>query len=274
MTIKALSAALALLCFTSPVLAQEAEGDRRGPPDFVALGVGYSNDYVGAEDIRIIPFGAFRFSTPIADIQSSGLSVFADVLAPAQRDNSVRFQLGPQVNYRFGRRREDIEGLPVEALGRIDDAVEVGAIAGVEIDTGNRGGSINLRAEALRDVSDVYDGWTYGLEATFNLPTPREWRANIVVNTQYGGDRFHDRYFSITPAQSVVSGLPAYRADEGFYQAAVGTNLRRPLSRRVFVAGQFVYARLIDDVADSPVVRSRGGSPDQFRGGLTVGLTF
>jgi len=268
------AAALALIFCTTAAFAQEAEGERRGPPDFIAAGVGFNNDYVGAEDMRLIPFGAFRFSTPIADVQSTGLSVFADVLAPAQRDRNVRFQLGPQVNYRFGRREEDIADLPVGALGKIDDAIEVGAIAGVEIDTDRGGGSVAFRAEALRDVSDVYEGWTYGLEATFTLPTPREWGANIVVNTQYGGDRFHDRYFTVTPEQSIASGLPAYRADKGFYQVAVGTNLRRALSRRVFVAGQFVYARLIDDVADSPVVRSRGGSPDQFRGGLTLGLTF
>lgn len=244
---------------------------RRGQPDFIALGVGFNPEYVGSDDYRIIPFGAFNFATPIADIRSSGLAVSADLLAPYQRDRSVRIELGPQVNYRFGRERDRVKDPAILALGTIDDAIEVGGQAGIVFE-GERGGSLALRAEALRDVSDVYDGWTYGLEATYTLPTSREWGVNLVVNTQYGGNRFHDRYFDVNAAQSLASGLRQYDADEGFYQVAAGINLRRNLSRRFFVAGQFVTARLIDDVADSPVVER--GSKTQFRGGLTVGLAF
>lgn len=278
-----LFSALSIAVFSAaaaPVRAQESQGSEArsgaaprpgGQPDFIALGVGFNPEYVGADKYRIIPFGAFSVATGIADFRSSGLSVSADLLAPYQRGRPVRVELGPQVNYRFGRQRDRVDDPAVLALGTIDDAIELGGQVGVVFE-GERSGSLALRAEALRDVSDVYDGWTYGLEASYTLPTAREWGVNIVANTQYGGNRFHDRYFDVTAAQSLASGLRGYDADKGFYQVAAGINLRRNLSRRWFVAGQFVTARLIDDVADSPVVER--GSKTQFRGGLTVGLTF
>lgn len=269
-----------LVAVAAPAQAQQSEGSgeraseerRDGPPDFIALGAGFNPEYVGADDYRIIPFGAFAFSTPVADLRSSGLSISADLLAPYQRGRSVRVELGPQINYRFGRSRGRIDDPAVLALGTIDDAIEAGAQAGI-VFAGQRGGSVAFRAEALRDVSDVYDGWTYGLEATYTLPTSRDWGVNIVANTQYGGNRFHNRYFDVTAAQSLASGLRQYDADKGFYQVAAGINVRRNLSRRWFIAGQFVTARLIGDVADSPIVDDLG-SKTQFRGGLTIGLTL
>lgn len=272
---------LAALPVATPGHAQETDqvearqgGDQpgRGPPNFIALGVGFNPQYVGADDYRLIPFGAFGVATPIADFRSSGLSVSADLLAPYQRGRPIRLELGPQVNYRFGRQRDRVDDPAVLALGTIDNAIELGGQAGIVFDSA-RGGRLTLRAEALRDVSDVYEGWTYGLEASYTLATSREWGVTLIANTQYGGDRFHNRYFDVSAAQSLASGSPRYDADKGFYQIAGGVNLRRNLSRRFFVAGQFVTARLIGDVADSPIVSDRG-SKTQFRGGITAGFTF
>lgn len=267
------TAAALLLIAAAPAQAQSGAA-QGGEPDYLALGAGWNPDYVGSDEYRIIPFGAFKLTTPVADVRSSGLAVTADILAPYQRDRAVRVEFGPQVNYRFGRKRDDVEDAVVLALGEIDDAVEVGATLGVVFDDVTAtGDSFALRAEALRDTSAVYDGSTYGLEATYTFATPRDWGVNIVANTQYGDDRFHDRYFDVTAAQSMASGLPQYDAEAGFYQVAVGANIRKNLTERFFVAGQFVAAQLIGDVADSPIVDLRG-SATQFRGGVTLGFTF
>jgi outer membrane protein len=262
---------------TGPADAVEERGGERptggSAPNFVALGAGFAPDYIGADKYQVIPFGAFRLKTPVADLQTSGLSLNADLLAPYQRENRTRFELGAQANFRFGRLR-DVDDARVRALGRISNTVEVGGFAGLSADDAlTPGDTLSVRFEALKDVGDVYDGWTYGAEASYSFATPREWGAQLVVNTQYGGQRFHDRYFTVTPAGSVASGFAPFRAEEGFYQVAGGLNLRRSLSRRWFVAGQFVVARLIGDAADSPIVRE-AGSRTQLRGGVGVGLTF
>jgi len=257
-----------------------SEARRGGPatgggnaPSFVALGAGFNPEYVGADEYQIIPFGAFRLRTPIADLQTSGLSLNADFLAPYQRNNAVRVELGAQGNFRFGR-DADIEDARIRVLGQIDNTFEVGGFAGVAADNIVAiGDTLTIRFEALKDAGDVYDGWTYGAEASYNFATPREWGAQLVLNTQFGGQRFHDRYFTVTPDAAANSGFVPFRAEEGFYQIAAGLNLRRSISRRWFVAGQIVTARLIGDAADSPIVRE-AGSRTQLRGGVGVGLVF
>lgn len=269
----ALLVAAAALATAIPAFAKDADDQAEGP-NFAAFGAGFTPEYVGADQSRVIPFGAFKLSTPAAELRSSGLSVSADFLAPYQRGKRVRIEFGPQANYRFGRDPEDIDDAAVRALGKIDDAVEVGLVLGVTI-----GGvwsdrdRLAFRIEALRDASDVHDGNTFGLETTYTFPTPRRWRVDLVANTQYGDDRFHSRYFDVSPAQSQAAGLPAFDARSGFYQVAIGTNVQRYLTQRWFIAGQVVVAQLIGDVADSPVVAD-SGSDRQLRGGIALGVTF
>jgi len=280
LVIAALVLPSATLAQTEPTAEGRPEPRGGGPatgggnaPSFVALGAGFNPEYVGADEYQIIPFGAFRITTPVADLQTSGLSLNADLLAPYQRNNPVRVELGVQGNFRFGR-DSNIEDETIRALGEIDNTFEVGGFAGLAFDNvAARGDTLSVRFEALRDVGDVYDGWTYGAEASYNFATPREWGAQLVVNTQYGGQRFHDRYFTVTADGAQASGLAPFRANEGFYQVAAGLNLRRSISRRWFVAGQIVTARLIGDAAESPIV-TEAGSKTQLRGGIGIGIVF
>lgn len=86
-------------------------------------------------------------------------------------------------------------------------------------------------------------------------------------------------YFSITPTQSVSSGLfgqpplPVYNASGGIYSYGAGSEVRYfwnpQWATHVFVE----YERLTGSVAASPLVTQRG-SPDQLTVGLGVTYSF
>src|SRR3546814_11455122 len=84
----------------------------------VALGVGVTPEYDGAEDLRIIPFG-------IADIEWGGVSfAFRGLRGRADLVPDSRFAAGPVVNARLSREDEAGPGGP---LPEIDMAIEDGA---------------------------------------------------------------------------------------------------------------------------------------------------
>ncbi len=80
-------------------------------------------------------------------------------------------------------------------------------------------------------------------------------------------------YFSITPAQSITSGLPAYNAGGGVYSYGAGGQLEYFFNQHWQVHGLVEYERLASAAADSPLVTMRG-SPNQFTFGVGGTYTF
>lgn len=265
---------LALSLSSAPALAQTAEGPvGQRPTNFWALGVGASTDYPGADEYNVIPFGAFRLETRFADIQSRGLQVGADVLAPRQRGARVQYALGPQIGLRFGR-QDDVSDSRVRALGETDNAIEVGVFAGVSIgDVAADGDRLSFGIDGSHDVTDTYEGAQYGASLSYRFATPREWGVSVSLGAQHSGDGYVDSAFSITPAQAVASGLAAYDADSGLDQLSLGLNVRRSVSREWFVGALINVSWLTGDAAESPIV-TETGSRIQPLVGLTVGRTF
>jgi len=85
--------------------------------------------------------------------------------------------------------------------------------------------------------------------------------------------RYHDAYFSVAPADSAPSGLPAYDAGAGIQAVGVTAGLVTQLTRRWGIYSYAKYDRLAGDAADSPIVR-RYGSRDQLSGGIALSYTF
>ncbi len=80
-------------------------------------------------------------------------------------------------------------------------------------------------------------------------------------------------YFSITAAQSVTSGLPAYNATGGFYSYGAGGQMEYFWSPQWQTHALVEYERLTGSAADSPLVTQRG-SPNQLTFGLGATYTF
>ena len=245
----------------------------RQEPDYVTVGLGMAPEYPGADGLRVIPFGAFRVATPIADIQSRGLQVGADVLAPWQRGARMEIGFGPQLGVRFGR-RSDNSDRRVEALGSVDDALEAGMFAGIAVrDVAATGDKVALRLDWAHDVTGAYGGSLAGASLAYVFATPPYVGVILSVSTTYAGRAYQDRLYSVTAEQAAAAGLSAYDATAGVNQVSAGLNLRQALTRYWFVSAQATLGLLVGDAARSPVVEQTGSRLQPIVA-LTVGRIF
>jgi outer membrane protein len=80
-------------------------------------------------------------------------------------------------------------------------------------------------------------------------------------------------YFSITSAQSALSGLPVYDARGGLRSYGLGTQATYTFNRNWASAVFLEYERLAGDAANSPLVTLRG-SRNQVQVGIDLTYSF
>lgn len=263
---------LALCAASAQVNAQPVSNgavERGGPPDFIALGVGLTTDYLGSDEFQPIPFGGAKFSVPGADIYWRGLGLRADVLSPA---TGGKFVGGIDARFQFGR--DDVDSVAVNALPEIDETFELGGFLGYRVSgLANPRDSLTFGLDTLFDVGGAHEGFTITPNVTYATALSRRLRTNVSLNAEYGSSNFMDTYFGITPEGATASGLDAFVADDGFYQVGTSVGLNYALTRKWGLFGLVSYRRLIGDAADSPIVAVEG-SPNQFLGGISLSYQF
>lgn len=79
-------------------------------------------------------------------------------------------------------------------------------------------------------------------------------------------------YFSITQAQSIASGLPAYSAGSGWQAVGLGTQAKYRFNPAWATYSFIEYDKLIGATAASPIVSGQGGGSNQWTFG--IGLTY
>jgi MipA family protein len=79
-------------------------------------------------------------------------------------------------------------------------------------------------------------------------------------------------YFSISQAQSIASGLPAYNATGGWQAVGAGTQVKYRFNPTWATYSFVEYDKLVGSTAASPVVSGPGGNANQWTFGL--GLTY
>ena len=281
-------AAFALGSIATPVLAQggpdpdaQPEGADEGTVfdgDWVQVGAGiaYGPDYDGSDDYEAFPLPLIQGSLGGIGIQPRPAGVALDFVPDG--DGNVAFNFGPVVRVRAGR-TGDIEDPVVAAAGELDTAVEVGPSAGVSY-SGllNPFDTISLGVDARWDIAGAHDGFTASPSITYFTPVSRGAAVSLSLSAEHADDSFNDYYYSVTPAQSIASGLPVYDADGGFNSVGgtliAGFDLDGDVTNgglAIFAVGG--YSRLIGDAADSPFVALRG-SADQWLAGAGLGYTF
>ena len=100
--------------------------------------------------------------------------------------------------------------------------------------------------------------------------------AFVSFEATHASGNYNDSYFSVTPAGALASGLPTYAATDGWknWATTVGVNYDLSGDLRDGGLGLFVggsYSRLLNDAADSPIVRLRGDRDQWF---AAAGLTY
>lgn len=255
-----------------PQLAQAAEGEPKAQTDAISGevggGIAIAPDYMGSNDYRISPLAIGTVSWEDRSLTFDGTALSADLLS------SKALEFGPIVNWTFKRDPKNIDSAAVKALGRIDDAFEVGAQAAVAIGgpLGN-GDRLRFSLAAMRDVSDVHDGWLGDATIRWTIPVTGKLGASFEAAASYADAAYARTYFGVTDAAALASGLAAYRPDGGIKDVGATVGLRYAITDRWALVAEAGYRRLLGDFADSPIVQSEG-SADQFHAGVGVVIGF
>jgi outer membrane scaffolding protein for murein synthesis (MipA/OmpV family) len=254
MLIRQLSAAALLALIATPALAQEQKEPRRYR---VGLGAQVTPSYPGADEVRFGPFvnvDIARGDTPFGfEAPDESFAI------PLVNTNGIG--LGPALSIQGSRRNSDV-GVPI---GKVDTTVELGGFVQAYVTPNFR-----LRAELRRGLGG-HDGFIGEVSADLIARDGDRYVFSIGPRVTMTNARYQRAYFGVTPAQAAATALPVYRPEGGLQSVGATAGLSYQFSRSWGIMSYARYDRLVDDAADSPVVR-RYGSRDQFSGGL--GLTY
>jgi outer membrane protein len=278
-----LTCAALAACLASPALAQSAPSAEALPSaadlanrDSFTLAVGAAvvPEFEGSRDYRIIPAGAVRGQYRGVSFMSRGAYLYVDVVPRAAKFD---FDAGPVVGVRFGR-KDNLKDPVVDLLPTRKTAIEVGAFAGLSLHgLTNPYDTLSFRVDVLHDVANAHKSTTYGPCVEFSTPLSRRTYASASVGAEFVSAKFNQYYFGITPAESLVSGLPAYTPEGGMKNWKAGLLLSQSITGDLLgglsVFGYGQYSRLVGDARRSPIVALRG-SPNQWLGAAGLAYTW
>lgn len=176
-----------------------------------------------------------------------------------------KFKLGPVAFFRFGRKESDDSSL--RGLGDVNWAFEAGGFAEY------------WPAEWLRTRLEVRQGFgghhgvVGDLSADLVFPVTPQLTLSGGPRLTAGTAASMSPYFSITPTQAALSGLPVYDARGGLRSYGLGTQATYKFNRQWATAIFFEYERLAGDPANSPLVTLRG-SRNQVQVGIDLTYSF
>lgn len=249
------TAALFVLGATWATIAPAQEQPRRTR---VALGPQFVPRYPGDKGVVVRPFldisrarGDEPFRFEAAD-ESGSIAVFRD----------ERLAVGPVLNFEGSRRTRDVPG-----LRQISFTVEPGAFVQYQV-----AAPVRARLEVRQGVNG-HKGLIGTASLDYVARDRDEWLFAIGPRVTYSNGKYQRAYFGV-PVESVASsGLAPFRPSGGIQAVGVNAGYLTQLTSRWGIYGYAKYDRLVDNAADSPVVR-RYGSRDQISGGLSLTYTF
>lgn len=180
-------------------------------------------------------------------------------------------------------RDNDIGEETVRQMRRIPAASEGGVFASYSLPlAGDPQHKIVFSGDASWNTNHVYNGAIGNIRATYFYPFPTQIAGYSIVGSAgfslfFTSDHFTNRYFGID-AQDVVlfperGGVP-YTAKGGLTSIRIPFQLTSQVHRNVSLTVAGRYERLLDDAADSPIVRTRGGNENQWIVGIAANYLF
>lgn len=271
----------ALLCASGPLYAQSSAGAELPDPNdrsnsfTIAAGAASVPDYEGADENRLTPAVAIRGRLGGRDFWSSATWLYVDLIGRPQ--SGMDFDFGPIVGARLNR-SGDVKDAAVDKLPELDTAIEIGAFGGVSWHgLTNPYDSLSLRVDVLKDVGGAHESTLIAPSVSFDTPLSRTTFVSASLSAEWAGGGYADYYYSITPLEGAIAGLPAYNAGGGFKHWGLSlTGLQMVTGDLTGGLGVFAlgsYKRLAGDFADSPIVDIRGRA-SQWMGAIGLAYTF
>jgi outer membrane scaffolding protein for murein synthesis (MipA/OmpV family) len=283
----AIAACLSAALVATPALAQDSQAAPGPPADTgdtvyddtwlsIGAGVGYGPSYDGSDDYVAFPAPIIQGRVAGIGIQPRPAGLALDFIPDARE--GMGFSLGPVARVRSNRARQ-IKDPVVKAAGELDTAIEVGVNAGLSFPKVlNPYDSLSFSTDVLWDVNGAHSGMTYSPSVTYFTPLSRGIAASLSLSAEHGDGDFMRYYYSVTPAQSAASGLPAFTAGSGWTKAGATLltafdfdgDLTNGGVSAVVIGG---YSRMMGDAKRSPYTSIRG-SADQWFTAVGIGYTF
>jgi MipA family protein len=242
-------------------LAQSSFGSRLGQAQeamslSIGLGLSYGPVYEGARESSAGVLPQFDASLQTESLGTFVAGVGVGGLAWIPIGNAV-YSLGTLISYDGGRDDdEDGRGLSrgskrLRGLGRIEGTVVYGLVGTLALGPGS------LSAVGLKAPSSKGHGGALGT-LTYDWPFKLgDVAFSLAPSVSFADRRYMQSYFGVTAAQSLRSGLRAYRAEGGLKSYGLGLSADLPLDRQWTLFGSASVERLAGDAADSPIVERR-----------------
>ncbi len=140
--------------------------------------------------------------------------------------------------------RDDIAGL--ETITDRDGDISAG------IRSSHYFGDSILQVELVSDIANAHNGVSASVQLGHQKQI-RNWNVHGLVGLRYFSDSILNHYFGVS-ADEATASLPAYTADSGFLPL-IQLGATKPLSEKWIFRTTAEYARLPDEVVDSPLAQ-------------------
>ncbi len=241
----------------------------------LGAGIGLIPDYEGSNDYRIIPAVAVRGRVGGISFWSRGTYLYADLMPRGA--GKIDFDAGPIVGVRLNRKGK-IKDDAVDRLPSRNAAFEVGGFVGVTAHgLTNPYDMLSARVDVVKDVANGHESTVITPAIEFSTPLSRTFYVAASLSADWVGGGYADAYYSITPADTLASGLRTFDADGGYkgWKAGLLANqsLSGDLTRGLSLFGTANVGRLAGDFRRSPIVADRG-SATQWLGAVGLAYSF
>lgn len=225
----------------------------------VGLGAQTTPKYPGAEENQILPLFDLSMARndDVFDFDAPDDSLGIDII------NTNGFSFGPAVNFQSARKESDV-GAPV---GKVKATIEAGAFAEMMV-----GENFRLRGEVRKGLGG-HDGIISSLGADYIARDRDNYVFSIGPRVLISDSKYQRAYFGVTPAVSLLTGLPVHDPDGGIHAIGATAGLHYSFNPSWGMFGYGRYERLVGDAKDSPIVEEFG-SANQFSAGIGVTYTF
>jgi len=122
-----------------------------------------------------------------------------------------------------------------------------------------------------QDVGNNNDGTLTTFDIEYTAFIKDSLKLSTSLSTSWADDDYMRGYFGVTDIQATQSGLSRFGSKSGFKDVGLQVKASYAMSLRWSFEGQVGYWRLLNDAADSPIVKD-AGSVNQARG--LIGLSY
>ncbi|MBL8645552.1 MAG: MipA/OmpV family protein [Rhodospirillaceae bacterium] len=224
----------------------------------IGVGLGTTPDYPGGDNYQTLALPLFQLKyKDKLTIDPLGLRV------RVWKSDCCRFRLVMGLS----ESRKTSDSSPVSKLRDIDRGINAGFVF-----EGRIAGPVAFRLNARKEFAGGHNGATITPSLGVVLKDKKDTFSFIPeVALTWGSNRYMDMFFSVTPADSLASGLGIYDASAGLREAAVRVTGSYQINADWQVVGRVQAARLLSDAKRSSIVRQAG---DPFQGLVGMGVMY